>query len=410
MKASTKKKASIIVFLCALIYFISYLTRKSFSTIIIAISSGTGILETELGVVITVNFIAYGIGQLISGFLGDKIQPKKLVALGLITTVLMNLAIPFTKSHVLMAVLWSINGFAQAFMWPPIVKILMSELSEVEYKKNIQKVLWASSFATVFLYLVCPLILHLFDWTFVFYFAAFGGLVGLIYWCYVCPEIELVKKVQKAEKTEKKKIPFAFVFIPIMLAIILQGALRDGVTDWMPSFVQSIFNLPEESSILSGVFLPFFSMFSYAITTWLYTRKFKNPLACSAFVFAIGMVSAVILWLFPSSSLILSITMSTILTVCMHGVNFLLICLLPGYFKRTGKVSLISGILNCCTYIGSALATYVIPMIAAGEGGWNLNLFTWVIITIVGCLVCVLSIPKWKKYEERLIREYPEEG
>ena len=48
----------------------------------------------------------------------------------------------------------------------------------------------------------------------------------------------------------------------VMVAIVLQGALRDGVTTWMPSFISETFHLSSEVSILSGVCLPLFAIFS----------------------------------------------------------------------------------------------------------------------------------------------------
>ena len=408
MKKSTQKKVSMLVFLCAFTYFISYITRKNFSTIIVAISSGTGILESELGFALTLNFIAYGIGQLVSGFCGDKIQPKKLVALGLIVTVVANLLIPVFVNPVIMSVLWFINGFAQAFMWPPIVKLMTSQLTDEEYKENTQKISWGSSIATVLLYLVCPLIISLLNWQFVFVFAGIMGILGLVYWWINCPTIELKSKGQSADNLEtSKKSPFGLILVPIMLAIVLQGVLRDGVTDWMPSYIKGVFNLSDEISILTGVCLPLFSIVCSIFTTWLSTHKLRNPLTCSAFVFGVGAVSAVVLCLFPSGSPVLSVAMSTVLTACMHSVNLILICMVPGYFKRAGNVSMISGVLNCCTYVGSALSAYVIPLIANSAGGWELNLLSWAIIAVLGTVVCILTIPGWRRFEKKLDQEYP---
>lgn len=44
-------------------------------------------------------------------------------------------------------------------------------------------------------------------------------------------------------------------------------------------------------------------------------------------------------------------------TACMHGVNLILVCMLPVFFKEGGNVSTVSGTLNACTYVGSAFST-----------------------------------------------------
>ncbi len=403
MKVSTKSKINKLVFLCAFTYFISYITRKNFSTIIVAVSSGTGVSQSNLGLALTGTFITYGIGQLISGFLGDRFQPKKLVALGLLVTIIANICLSLCgANYVLMTVLWCINGFAQAFMWPPIVKLMTDRLSDEEYKKQTQKISWGSTFATIFLYLACPLIISLLNWESVFYFSAIIGIVGLIYWWVSCPIIEL-KREEKVEVSSNNKIKirnYLWLLLPIMFAIVLQGILRDGVTDWMPSYIKETYSLSDEISILTGVILPIFAMFSYAVATWAYTKKLKNPLLCSGVIFGVGAICSIVLYLFPSVSPVLSVSMSGIITACMHGVNLLLICILPAFFKKWGNVSMISGLLNCCTYIGSALSAYVIPLIAEGAGGWSMNLLVWAILAVVGTVVCILTVPSWAKFEK----------
>lgn len=76
----------------------------------------TGLSKSSLSWALTGLFITYGTGQLISGYFGDKFQPKKLVAAGLCTTIIINILIPLCNSSALMTALWCVNGFAQAFM------------------------------------------------------------------------------------------------------------------------------------------------------------------------------------------------------------------------------------------------------------------------------------------------------
>ena len=80
----------------------------------------------------------------------------------------------------------------------------------------------------------------------------------------------------------------------------------------------------------------------------------------------------------------------------MHGVNLILICMLPHYFKSTGRVSLISGVLNACTYVGSAASTYLIPLLM-GDGNWSTTVVSWLVTAALGTLLCAVCIPAWKR-------------
>ena len=72
------------VYLCAFIYFISYITRINYGAIVAEMVADTGLSKSALSMALTGSFITYGAGQVISGIFGDRYQPKTLVALGLV--------------------------------------------------------------------------------------------------------------------------------------------------------------------------------------------------------------------------------------------------------------------------------------------------------------------------------------
>jgi OPA family glycerol-3-phosphate transporter-like MFS transporter len=85
-----------------------------------------------------------------------------------------------------------------------------------------------------------------------------------------------------------------------------------------------------------------------------------------------------------------------ILVGSMHGVNLILVCMVPRYYKENGCVSLVSGLLNSCTYVGSALSTYGIALLTE-QIGWNSTILLWSLIALVGALICIVLIPAWRK-------------
>ncbi|MBS7298735.1 MAG: MFS transporter [Eubacteriales bacterium] len=98
--------------------------------------SATGLSRSLLLMSVTESFITYGVGQIISGVMGDKYSQKKLISLGFVMTIVMNLIIPLCISPYQMLVVWCINGFAQSFMWPPLVKIMTTYMSAKNIKEE----------------------------------------------------------------------------------------------------------------------------------------------------------------------------------------------------------------------------------------------------------------------------------
>ena len=401
-KLTTKKQINGLALLFAVTYMVSYITRTNYGAVIEAMVKTTDYTKELLSMALTGSFITYGTGQIVSGILGDRFSPKKLVTYGFIVTVIMNLLIPFCTNPYQMLVVWCINGFAQAFMWPPLAKLMAVLLSDEDYKQVSVKVSWGSSVGTIIVYLVSSLIVAFTSWKMMFFFSAACGIVIIFVWNKFSYEIEpsqRTKTVKSESDATKKKVSGGMLFAPVMIgtmvAIIFQGMLRDGVTTWMPSYINDTYDLGSSIAILTGVVLPIFSIVTFRLAGWMY-KKITNPLLCAGVIFGFGAVSALALYLLSGSNPIFSVVFSAMLTGSMHGVNLLLICMIPPYFNKYGNVSTVSGVLNSCTYIGSAISTYGIALLADNKG-WGFTLLMWLAIALAGTAVCLICTRPWKK-------------
>ena len=83
-----------IVIVCSLVYFVSYFSRKDFAAAMAGMIFAEAIDKSLGGLIGMGLFICYGVGQLISGYLGDKIKPATLIISGLATTMLCNMLMP----------------------------------------------------------------------------------------------------------------------------------------------------------------------------------------------------------------------------------------------------------------------------------------------------------------------------
>jgi OPA family glycerol-3-phosphate transporter-like MFS transporter len=375
--------------LCALFavtYMVSYMTRINFGAVLVEMVSA-GMDRTVLALAPTGSFITYGVGQIITGFLGDRIQPKRLLGLGLIVTMLMNGVIPFCGTPWLMVAVWSVNGFAQAFMWPPLVKLMAALFDTRQYAHATVLVSYGSSLGTILIFLLTPPVVTAFGWQGAFFGAAALAALLLPVWFKGCPNVSLAPAATDTPAAPKGKIPWSWLLVGIMLCIMLQGALRDGITTWMPSYIEENYNLGSSVSILTSVLLPVFSMVCFKLTEWIHATKLRNPMVCATVMFGAGGVAALALLLLTGNSTVGSVIAMALLAGCMHGVNLILVCMIPPYFNKTGRVGLMSGLLNSCTYVGSAVSTYGIALLAEGCG-WTVTIGVWLGIAVVGTAVC----------------------
>ena len=365
MKQQDHQAERILIGFCVAAYFVSYITRINYGTVLLEIVNSEGITKMSASMAVTGSFVTYGIGQLISGWLGDRIKPRYLMFIGLMVSAGMNVCVPLFSRPAAMLVFWCINGFAQALMWPPMVRLLSDYLDQDTYKKSCVWVGWGSSAGTIFLYLFAPVCIVWKGWRSLFFLCAGCAVLFAFAWIKAIGSAE--KRMQKSSAgsfteaaagasldnagTEKgtsleentsalpKNIPLPEKTAPmlaiIMLAIMMQGILRDGITTWMPSYISETFHLASSVSILTGI--------------------------------------------------------------ALHGVNMILVSMIPPFFKKFNRVGFISGLVNSCTYVGSAISSYGIAWIA-DKSGWNLVILFWTIAALCGTLLCLMGIKPWKKF------------
>lgn len=404
MKTTKNKYADLLVFLCASIYFVSYITRINYAAVLVEIIKDLDISKTSASFAITASAVSYGFGQLISGRLGDKFKPNKIIMFGLVCTATMNLLISVVSASKYMTVIWFVNGFAQAMMWPPLSKILVSMLSTDGYKKGSVNVSCASSVATIFMYVAAPFIIYVSNWRVVFIFSALCAVLMCVVWKIGFEKIErnlgFSAKSNTVENIKTKKFTPKVIFLlcAILLSIIIQGSLRDGVSTWMPSYISETFNLGSEISILTNVLLPVFSVFTYNIVSLLNRKLIHNEYLCVTVIYATGAVSAFILAVFGSSGAAVAVIAAAILNASMHGVNYCQTALTPIYFLPYGKVSFIAGLLNSGTYVGSAISTYGIAMLTKSLA-WEHIAGIWFVTSFVGTILCLCISKPWHKFK-----------
>jgi sugar phosphate permease len=395
------RTAAFFIFLCSMVYFTSYITRVNYGAVIIEIISAENITKQSAGTVSTAAFLTYGIGQLISGYVGDRLPPRSLITFGLFATSVCNALMPFTNGSQIMILLWAINGFFQALFWPPLVKLMASALNSDDYNRACVSVSVASSIATIAIYLSAPIVIALAGWKMVFYISAGFGVIAATVWKFASPRsnplpgsgINISKSTSSVKHNSTANI--AAILAPLAFVIVMQGILRDGLTTWMPTYISETFDFSSSASIFTGIALPVFSMISYNAASQL-NKKFSNEILCASLMFALGACACAAMIFFGSKALV-SVILMSVITGCMHGVNLMIISRVPAYFAKYGRISTVSGFLNAFTYLGSGISGFGIALLSE-QFGWQFTIISWFLVAVAGTIVCILCINKWKNF------------
>lgn len=113
-------------------YALYYISRKSYVVAMPGLIADLGYDMSQLGILLTVFSLAYGVSKFTSGILSDKINPRYFMAMGLMFSGLANIFFGLTSSLIVLAIIWGFNGWFQGFGAPPCARFLTQWYSQSE--------------------------------------------------------------------------------------------------------------------------------------------------------------------------------------------------------------------------------------------------------------------------------------
>ncbi len=394
----TDKKAKLLILLCSLAYFASYITRNNYAAVLVEMIDNLNTTKQIASIGVTGSFITYGLGMILSGWLGDKLPARLMIAIGLLGSSAINLCAGCFSNVYWITALWCFNGLFQSMIYPPLMRLMGDNLNNNDLVSGITFVTVAANVATVLIYLVSPLLITWSGWRLVFMVAT--GIGVLVTLAFLLGTRDTNKTNTELDVQEQNapigKIIMQAGLIPLFFAIIIMGILRDGIQTWMPTYVSDVLKLNNSSSILTAVILPVFSVISVALAKVLYS-KVRNEMRTAFLIYAIGAVASTLLIFTFTSLPAFGVFMIALTNASMHGVNLILISMVPAKFKKYGKISTFSGLINAFVYVGAAISTYGIAVIS-DKFGWLATVICWAVLAVIGTLICMLRIKKWTKF------------
>ena len=284
-------------------YALFYFTRKNLDIIKpTLINNGVFTIE-QLGTIGFVIYLTYGIGKFLSGTIADKCNIRSIMALGLISSSVINILFAFLPQiqymvpvsiTALAAFLWGLNGVAQSMGFPPVAKGLVHWFSPSE--RATKWTLWSSShtFGAFFVAQLISLLLYWHcGWQAAFLVpAAMGIAYGIFMLCYMTdipasvglPAIEVYRNDVMPVKQEKEDISQFQIVIKYVLTNPFLWALaisyvfiyyvRFATLDWATTFLNQDRGFPEALAASAASAMPFLGMPGGIVAGYLADRWF----------------------------------------------------------------------------------------------------------------------------------------
>lgn len=396
--SSGAKKAIMIGTLCSVSYFAVYIARNILGAVT-PFMAKDGIKEAYIGDISALFLLFYACGQLINGFIGDKIKAKWMISFGLLGAGAINAIFPFiVKMSAVAPVVYGMAGFFLSMIYGPMTKVV-SENTEPIYATRCSL---GYTFASFFGSPAAGLLAAFFTWKIVF---GVGSAVLFIMSMLAIVFFSLFEKkgfVKYGQfKTQEKglkniKVLFKRQIVKFSLVSILTGVVRTSVVFWLPTYIAQYLKFPETTAVTIFSAATLVISFTTFVAIFVY-EHIGRDMDRTVLVMFISSVVFFTLTYFVQAK-ILNIICIVLAIMSSNGAATMLWSRYCPSLRDTGMVSSATGFLDFLSYMAAAAANVIFAN-AATTIGWGNLILVWLGIVLVGVVVA-LPYDKIKKLKQ----------
>jgi len=412
LKEKFTSRQTLIFILCLIAYSCAYLNRLHLSIALPSITESLGIGNDGAGVITMSFFWTYAIGQLVSGWLGERIPPKFMIGVGLGMSSVCCFFLSFMNTTLGISLMWALNGVFQSMLWAPIMKVISNNFTG----EKLQTASFGISFSLVIGHMVAWASSSAFDmifenWRIIFIVPAVVVALFVVVWFILFKEGD--SKQENKEIKSSKGSGFGFLKIKYMPAIFLilmglcltHGIVKEGVGTWFPTLLKEFFNITDESAIAVLIIVPVINFAGLLLTKFVSNKTGANSFFMLTVLYIVTVIASLILYFCQIIPLIV-LVLIILLEGLMYATNPVLTTFIPVSFTKYNCVSTIAGAMDCIIYVGAAIATFVTGLIAPdtgtveGSSNWSGVFLLWLGTMAVGLVLSVLLVYFSKKQDK----------
>lgn len=390
----------------------TYICRLNFSAAMPELIRYGVFDNTQAAAISSCLFITYGAGQIFSGFLCDRINPKWMVFFGVLLSSVCNIILFFVcENFIATIILWGINGIAQSNVWAPVLRVgalYFSGQEKDRFGVNLSTTVPSGTLAS---YVVSLLAIRFFDYRAVFLACGLPVFAVACIWLLgyhhitdglpVCQYDRNTASTQVHTQKMSRAVLYACVAALVVIALptAIHGALKDGVTGWVPVFIGERFSVTTDFSLMLTMFLPVVNVTGAYIAKFV-NRFIRNELLTSMLFFLVALAALAVLLFWGDLNMVLSVVSLAVITNSMFAINILLITLIPLRFARYGKTGTITGLFNAVTYLGCG-GSMLYSGVLLDHSGWHAVLLLWMALSLLAAILCVPGAILWIRFRRK---------
>ena len=390
LKLSKKAKDALTLgTLCCVAYLAVYVARNVLSTVSPQMTK-EGIFDKEfVGTLSSVFFIAYAVGQLINGFIGDHIKARYMMSFGLLLSGITNYAFSFvTATPTVSCVVYALCGFFLSMIYAPMTKVVADSMEPI----HAVRCGISHTFAMFFGSPLAGLLAAFFVWRSVFAVSS-AVLVIMAVLCFVLfaafekkgilkhVHIEPAKKGSGNIKLLIKRQIVKFSFVAM-----ITGIIRTTVIFWLPTYIEEYLEFPEKDALFIFSAATMILSASAFVSLFVF-EKFNRDINKSV-LFFFSVSSCMFALVYLVNQPILNVIFIVLAIMASHGAASILWSMYCPSLKNTGMVSGATGFLDFISYISAAVSSTIFAN-AVDSIGWGNLILVWFGLLVFGVIIAL---------------------
>ena len=388
MKKKEFKKAVTIGTACIISYLASYFMRNVLSVSTPQMIENDGFTKATLGLLSSAYFFVYAFGQLINGWIGDRVKGKYMVGLGLVLSGIFFLIFPFTNNKYMQILCFGVSGFGLSMLRGPLVRII-SENTLPRYARNCCVGFSVASFCGP---LLAGLIAAILSWKFIFIIAAliaiFMGIGSFLIFTLFEQKGLIIENKSPEVKVQKRGGYLRLFYLDKFVLFLLVGALTEtvgaSIVFWIPTYISEGLGFsPAAASTIYSI-ISVVKAFSPFVCIFIFEKLHENDMLVMKIMFIAAAIA------FAAMNLLNNAWMDIfVLLVALMAAGCVSAILWSVYIpslSESGCVSSANGFLDFFGYIVASIANIVFAK-AVSQIGWKGLIFVWSLLMLFGGIV-----------------------
>jgi len=372
-----------------------YLGRFNLSPAVPTIAEDLNVSLGTVGILGSVFFWCYAVGQIISGQLGNIIRPRIMISAGMLLVIIANLLFAFGSILWVLTLIWAINGFGQSAGWGPMLRILNTRLSVSQQKRLSPIFSMTFQIGTAAAWALATVMIYFMGWRSAFWMPAIILLGWLVVWWWYGLDADVATTQTAYEFRFSDLITDLRQFAFPLIAASCTGFVYISFQLWLPTLLDATDFLPELVVLSITAIIPLIGILGMQLTSILLGRGWN--------VFDINRIllilMAVALLAAGFTRDIVQLVLITVGVLLGSGLIGLFLSTLPILIGEQ-RVSSAAGLFTASWSIAGGFSSIVVGTIVDRQG-WGGVYPLWVGL-LVAALIAIVITQNQHKQQERI--------